>query len=57
MLEIGQEQEKPVFFIYSSRFLDGFERLSAEATFHTTGSHSENVASARSGGLNISLVS
>ena len=32
----GQEQEKTRFFlIYSSRFLDGFERLSAEATFRT----------------------
>ena len=39
---------KTRFLIYSSRFLDGFERLSAEATFRTPcRSHSENVASAR----------
>ena len=38
MLETGQEKEKnPFFKIYSSRFLDGFERLSVEATFRTTG--------------------
>ena len=38
---------KIVFFLmYSSRFLDGIERLSAEATLHNS-SHSENVASAR----------
>ena len=31
-----KKREKPVFFkFYSSRFLDGFERLSAEATFCT----------------------
>ena len=29
-------RKKPVFLIYSSTFLDGFERLSAEATFRTT---------------------
>ena len=30
-----KNRKKPVFLIYSSRFLDGFERLSAEATFRT----------------------
>ena len=35
MLLTGQEQEKPVCLIYSSRFLDRFEQLSAEATFRT----------------------
>ena len=30
-----KNKKKPVFLIYSSRFLDGFERLSAEATFRT----------------------
>ena len=36
--ETGQEKEKnPFFKIYSSTFLDGFERLSVEATFRTTG--------------------
>ena len=35
MLKTGQEQEKTrVFFIYLSRFPDGFEQLSAEATLH-----------------------
>ena len=29
----SQEQEETRFLIYSSRFLDGFEQLSAEATF------------------------
>ena len=28
-----KNRKKPVFLIYSSRFLDRFERLSAEATF------------------------
>ena len=27
---------RPIFKIYLSRFLDGFEWLLAEATFHTT---------------------
>ena len=35
MLLTGQEQEKTRFFMYSSRFLVGFERLSAEATSRT----------------------
>ena len=30
-----KNRKKPVFLIYSSRFLDRFERLSAEATFRT----------------------
>ena len=30
-----KNRKKPDFLIYSSRFLDGFERLSAEATFRT----------------------
>ena len=30
-----KNRKNPVFLIYSSRFLDGFERLSAEATFLT----------------------
>ena len=30
-----KDRKKLVFKIYSSRFLDGFERLSAEATFRT----------------------
>ena len=38
MLKTGykEQEKKPVFLIYSSRFLNGFERLSAEATFRTT---------------------
>ena len=49
--------KNPIFYIYSSRFLDRFERLSAEATFHTpakshnygsyASSYRKNVASAR----------
>ena len=35
-----KNRKKPVFF--SSRFLDGFERLSAEATFRTT-AHAEKI--------------
>ena len=31
-----KNRKKPFFKICSSRFLDGFERLSAEATFHAT---------------------
>ena len=31
----SRTRKNPVFLIYSSRFLDGFERLSAEATFRT----------------------
>ena len=54
--KLVKSRKNSFFLIYSSRFLDGFEWLSAEATFHTTGSHSENVASARKVG-NISLVS
>ena len=30
-----KNRKKPVFLIYSSRFLDGFEWLSAEGTFRT----------------------
>ena len=30
-----KNRKKPIFFIYLSIFLDGFERLSAEATFRT----------------------
>ena len=31
-----KNRKETVFLIYSSRFLDGFERLTAEATFRTT---------------------
>ena len=37
-----KNRKKPVLLIYSSRFLDGFERLSAEATFRTT-AHAEKI--------------
>ena len=37
MLQTSQEQKKKHFLIHSSRFLDGFERLSAVATFRTPG--------------------
>ena len=39
--------KNPIFLIYSSTFLDGFERLSAEATFRTPAHTAKNVASAR----------
>ena len=33
VLNRSRTGKNPIFKIYSSRFLDGFERLSAEATF------------------------
>ena len=43
VLQTGEEQGKASFLkFYSSRFLDGFERLSAEATFCTP-AHTEKM--------------
>ena len=44
-----KNRKNPFFLIYSSRFLDRFERLSADRGYfsHDSLSHSENVASAR----------